>query len=594
MIDPVQSLAFAVQTHPGIYALLLGSGVSRSAGIPTGWEIVLDLIRKLGVANQELVEPDPEQWYIEKFGTEPNYSEILDRLAKTSTERQLLLRPYFEPTIQEREEGLKQPTAAHKSIAYLARQGFFRVIITTNFDRLMEKALEEEGISPEVISSPEQLKGSLPLTHVQCRLLKIHGDYLDPGIRNTPSELSNYPEIVDDQLDRILDEFGLIVCGWSADWDIALRDAISRTAARRFTTYWATRGEPTDAAQRLMDQRRAEIVPISGADDFFQKLQETVESLVEFSRPHPLSTEAAVASLKRYLPSPEHRIRFEDLIDSTVEQLVVEQLVNVSSGQDFDIEGSPAPSKGMVSERLRRYEFACTTLLAMAPTGGFWAEDYHYHVWERTLQRLGTAPPAKRFHPAWIAVAQHPARMLLYTLGLGAVASGRLHFLNRLFKTPVEDKLAPDGAVPILTSLFGVEQTTRRNWDQFLEGMDNRISPMNDWIHDALRDHLRSRIPNDDIYTFTFDKLETLIALGYAHLDRTGRNTWFPPGAYLHRSQNRERILQEFETSLSETGANSPLVQSGIFGDSADQCKDALTKFAARLPAIYAPRQFIY
>src|SRR5437879_2506745 len=47
MIDPLVSLAFSVHSSKGAYALLLGSGVSRAAGIPTGWEVVLDLIRKV-------------------------------------------------------------------------------------------------------------------------------------------------------------------------------------------------------------------------------------------------------------------------------------------------------------------------------------------------------------------------------------------------------------------------------------------------------------------------------------------------------------------------------------------------------------------
>ena len=149
MIDPIQSLAFAIQTHPGVYALLLGSGVSRAAGIPTGWEIVLDLIGKLAAATNDAPGPDLEKWYIEKYGEAPDYSSLLDVRAKTPTERQQLLRPYFEPTDQEREDGEKLPTRAHRSIARLVRQGFIKVIVTTNFDRLIEMALQEEGVSPK-------------------------------------------------------------------------------------------------------------------------------------------------------------------------------------------------------------------------------------------------------------------------------------------------------------------------------------------------------------------------------------------------------------------------------------------------------------
>jgi hypothetical protein len=31
----------SIYSNKGVFALLLGSGISRSAGIPTGWEVVL-------------------------------------------------------------------------------------------------------------------------------------------------------------------------------------------------------------------------------------------------------------------------------------------------------------------------------------------------------------------------------------------------------------------------------------------------------------------------------------------------------------------------------------------------------------------------
>jgi hypothetical protein len=44
-IEPELSLAFSVRSGPGTYAILLGSGVSRAAGVPTGWEVTLNLVR---------------------------------------------------------------------------------------------------------------------------------------------------------------------------------------------------------------------------------------------------------------------------------------------------------------------------------------------------------------------------------------------------------------------------------------------------------------------------------------------------------------------------------------------------------------------
>lgn len=85
MIDSLTSLAFSVQSSRGIYALLLGSGLSTAAGIPTGWDVTIDLIRKVAAATGEECGSNPDVWYKSKYGREANYSELLDDLAKTPT-----------------------------------------------------------------------------------------------------------------------------------------------------------------------------------------------------------------------------------------------------------------------------------------------------------------------------------------------------------------------------------------------------------------------------------------------------------------------------------------------------------------------------
>ena len=259
MIDPTHSLAFSVQSNPGVYAVLIGSGVSRKAGILTGWEITCDLIQKLAAACGEDCAPDPESWYFEKYEKCPDYSKIIKQLANTPAERRQLLQSYFEPNDHEREQGLKQPTDAHKAIAALAAQKFIKMIITTNFDRLTENALEAAGVpGPIVLSSPDDVKGMRPLQHMEeCCLIKLHGDYLDIRIRNTERELEKYSPEIEELLDRIIDEYGLIVCGWSAEWDTALRRAIKRAPSRRFTTYWTAYGDLNEKAKNLIEHRNA-------------------------------------------------------------------------------------------------------------------------------------------------------------------------------------------------------------------------------------------------------------------------------------------------------------------------------------------------
>jgi hypothetical protein len=243
MIDNISALAFSMFENKDVYALLIGSGVSRAAAIPTGWEITVDLVRRVANMEGAVDAADLADWYRKRFGTEPRYSDLMDALASTPDERRAILHSYIEPSQDDIEEGHKVPTKAHRAIARLVQAGFVRIILTTNFDRLLESALRERGIEPTVIKSEDDLKGAVPLVHTRCFLLKLHGDYLDTRIRNTETELAGYSPEFNFLLDRILDEHGLVVCGWSADWDIALKAALTRAPNRRYPLFWAVRGE---------------------------------------------------------------------------------------------------------------------------------------------------------------------------------------------------------------------------------------------------------------------------------------------------------------------------------------------------------------
>lgn len=286
MIDPQVSIAFALNSNPGAYAALIGSGVSVGAGIPTGWQVVLDLISKLARVLGEDPGDDVSSWYRKHFGEEPDYSKLLDTLAKSPAERSALLRSYFEPTAEERARGVKVPGAAHTALAELAATGHIRLFVTTNFDRLIEQALEAAGVTPRVLSTPDSILGSPPLSQAGCTVLKLHGDYLDTRIKNTPAELDSYDEVVDALLDRIIDEYGFIVCGWSAAWDTALRRAFERSKGRRYTTYWADIVPPGEHASRLIELLHGEFVQVKGADSFFTDLVDKLKSLeLEPQRP---------------------------------------------------------------------------------------------------------------------------------------------------------------------------------------------------------------------------------------------------------------------------------------------------------------------
>jgi len=486
------------------------------------------------------------------------------------------LRSYLEPSEEERAEGIKAPTAAHRAIASLVAKGYVRVIITTNFDRLMETALVDAGIVPTVLSSPDQVHGAMPLIHTRCCLFKVHGDYLDTRIRNTHIELESYPSEFNVLLDRILDEFGLIACGWSAEWDPALRNAIERSTSRRFSYFWALRGEPGISAMRLIEHRRAQTIPIADADNFFSELSRLVEALDQFSRPHPLSTGAAVASLKSYLADPMHRIRLADLISSEVDHVR-----ETTAGTVFAVQGGPGPDSQILTARVRAYEAASDTLIAMATVGGYWVESWHYATWQNALVRLATRRNESGYS-IWLELQTYPACLLFYTLGLGSIEAGErgLMFLGEMFHTPIYRERRDDiVAIEQLPAFCLFERGNAPA--KLLEGMDKHYAPLNDWLHDLLQPRFRGIIPSDSKFGYAFDKLEILMALCFAHHSRISSefSYWAPLGRYGYQHDNRRHILEEIHGSIVSLSDKSPYVKSNIFGHTANECIKELDEF---------------
>jgi hypothetical protein len=582
MIDPMVSLAFAIYSNKGAYALLLGSGTSRAAGIPTGWEVVLDLIRKVAKLEGEECGADPAVWFKAKHGLEADYGKLLDVVAKTPTERQQLLRGYFEPTADERAQGLKLPSAAHRAIAWLVSEGYIRVIVTTNFDRLLEKALEEAGVAPTVVSTVDQLKGVLPLTHSGATIIKIHGDYLDSRIKNTKEELNSYDPALCGLLDRVFDEYGLIVCGWSADWDTALRAAMERCSSRRFSIFWSARGELSPTAKALATLRAAETLQIRDADQLFDQLKEKVQTLSDLAAPHPLSGKMAAATVKRYLVDDASRIRLRDLVHEETERLaheLREEVFPAAATQDHRTE---------LIGRMGRYESLCGNLVSVLVAGCHWGNHEHAKAWCRCIQRIVNLPNNHNGLDYLIKLRRYPALLLLYASALGAVSAGNYRTLAMIFGGV---RVKDNGKDEPLVSRLNTSQVMETSTGHWLPGMDRRYTPLSDYLYGKLREPLREYLPSDEEYQFIFDRVEYLLGLLYADQSRKEyQGGWVGPyGCFVWRGRAYgERCLPELvEEEIAAEGPDWGPVKAGLFSGSHEQASIAAAKFKqylGRLP----------
>lgn len=573
-IDPAVSLAFSIHANKGAYALVLGSGVSRAAGIPTGWEVTLDLVRQLAATAGHSDLPDPEAWFRETYSQNPDYSDLLDQLFKVPAERQQCLKRYFEPDADEREQGLKAPTSAHHAIAELVALGYVRLIVTTNFDRLLEQALEARGIVPVVIANADQVRGMVPLVHQTCCLIKVHGDYLDTRIKNTVQELETYTPEMDQLLDRVFDEFGLILCGWSGAWDPALRSAITRAPNRRFASYWATLAPLSGAAAALARERLITPVSTPGADRFFSDLNDRLASLRALDRPHPLSVEAAVASLKRYIVEDRYRIRLHDLLLDAVEDARGRW---AAAGISL---GSPTPSDETIPSRMKAYDASMETLHALGLALGRWGRVEHGRLIADVLDRLCRREPVRgSTYTLWTELWPYPATSFFYAVGFGALEAENFELFGALAATRLATERG-DTVTAVARLAPGLLVQDRRNLRPLFGS--ERYTPLSDWLSQLFRPLLAPHeIENDyyDGFPMRFDRLEILIAVAYRAFDASG-GSWAPYGCWGWRHETHQKLNEQMKAQIDTLGQQAPLMRTGWFA-STDEAVKALDEVYA-------------
>jgi len=575
-IDRITPLAFGLYHSPGVNALLVGSGVSSGAGIKTGWEITCDLIVKLAAAEGTKCTEGPEAWFATKYGQKPDYSALLEQLGRTTAERQQILYRYFEPTPDERDRGEKLPTKAHRAIADLVADGNIRVIITTNFDSLLEQALEARAVTPVVISTPEAVQGALPLAHQKSVLIKLNGDYRDTRIRNTESELAAYEAPFASLLDQILDEYGLIVCGWSAEWDHGLRAAIERRSTRRFSIYWTHRGVLGRRVSELAQLQGSSLIQIRDADEFFEKLSGLVSGLHQSGRSRPESISALTAVTKRFLSESKWMIDLDDLVHEETESAY--RLLEEYNNEVLNAIRTPT-----VTAIFDRYRSILERLQAVLICGTAWGGNRTAALCAKSIERIGssssTTPRQLGDH-----LSHYPVAFLLYSAGVTAMAESRLESLATILTRPQLREF--DSIDPLLAELEwpGLNESAMK-----ISGLERHTCALASHFFQVLREPLRRIVPDDADYDVKFETYECVQALVFSDLyERAGpstRSPWLLPGRHNERYQQRPQrsVLRKLHAdSLSHPPRDDSLYKAGLFGGLPDRYRRA-TESVAKL-----------
>ena len=516
MDTEIASASYSVYNNKGVYVLFLGSGVSRSAGIPTGWEVILKLIKQIAILNNEECLPTPEEWYKQKFGADPDYSALLEQLTKTQEERVNLLKPFFEPTIEEQEEELKKPTKAHKCVAKLVKQGYVKVIITTNFDRLMENALKDEGIEPVVISNPSNIESSPPLIHNKITVIKVNGDYLDTQFLNIKSELTQYDERMEKLLKFIFENFGLITCGWSAKWDHALVDLIKESKKIRYTNFYTYINKPDEELEKLSVGRKGVLLKTESGNHFFSELFENVDALEQHNMEHPFTPQIAIARLKKYVVREEYKISLHELIHNEVED-TYKKINSLSFDRSSELD---------INKKIDFLLKATDTLSQLLIHGSYWSKEDQEELWLNSIIRISSPKEQEDTitRPELFENLEYfPGLVLFYSVGLACVRRGKYKLLSKLISLKVYTSKGDESI------LLKVNIRKVLNPIKVREYIDPPSKlPSSDILFGQLRNHFQAYIPIDREYKDVFDYFEFIVSASFAKIFSGGK--WAPMG----------------------------------------------------------------
>lgn len=575
-IDRLTTLAFSLYSNKGAYAVLLGSGVSRSAHMPSAWDVENSLIEQLAAIQGVSGQDDWHKWFLGFYGTDADYSSLLANIASTKTERVALMKGFFEPDENEKELGWKKPTVAHRSLARLIKNGYVKVILTTNFDRLIEEALSSEGVSFQVVQDESDLDKIVPLQHSMVpTIVKINGDYIDCRFRNTAAELSSYPERFKSFISRIFEDYGLITCGWSATWDTGLVSILKNASHSRYNAFFGYVSKSNDTLNELAKCREGEILAMKDADSLFKELFEQVLALENSSVSHTTSKDILVARIKKYLSSSQYDIEYEDLVD----QLGQEAYQKVQAVANYD----QYLNQEVFQSFLKKHQEAVAELMDIAILVGRWGKPHHFKAIGEVLVKLCLRPlvPNQVTMGHTNYVHGIAPTLLLNTLGVASVHYGNFKGLNSVLslKVPAENFMTYNKPEPLLY-LIGDSHIGRD-----LNGLVDRnyFYPYSTLLIGLLQDHFQKVFTLNAEYESAFYKWEKLKSLVYGFNKCFILNIFHVPIGFFTRyeAEQRFRIQEEsdycvFFDSADELKNEWPPIKQGMFGGSYQKYKEVL------------------
>ncbi len=243
-----------IAAAPGQFAVFLGAGASCSSGVASAGAMVDEWRAKAHrYADTPLSQDDwcqQQDW----FKKPHEYSALFEAMHPNAQARQTYIESKIDGAL---------PGWGYLYLANLIANGWFNVVLTTNIDDLLSKALSIYTDYVPVVCAADSEVLSISLTARRAKIIKLHGDYLFRRLKNTIEELKKLDPNMQTKFDQVAQNMGLLVLGYGGrDHSVMslLESALKRADNFGPGIYWGLwRNEPVpplvDALSRAHGDR---------------------------------------------------------------------------------------------------------------------------------------------------------------------------------------------------------------------------------------------------------------------------------------------------------------------------------------------------
>ncbi|MCL2725648.1 MAG: serine/threonine protein kinase [Polyangiaceae bacterium] len=258
-------------------------------------------------------------------------------------------------------------------------------------------------------------------------------------------------------------------------------------------------------------------------DERFQSAEEALTGLAEVVRALPspdtidegngllLGNQAAdpvtasVGALKRYLTSPEHRIRLSDLITKVTKETIAQITADRFNPKRLD-------QGDAYLDRLQAYFECCRPLMHLLFTGCYYGDVAQEKLWTTSVERVANNYVRSGYgHKEMIQLQQVPGMLVMNAAAFGAILGNHYGNLAAVTVRPVFRGDSQEN-IPFIRR-FGINSVMDLNMLRNTKRFEDSKLPRSELMFEFLRELGRDDRVSDTEYEGNFDRFEIILAL---------------------------------------------------------------------------------